>query len=138
MDAQDDTAKTTHSVMSLVCEGCRNGLFTLDSFRAAWNATGLYGGFSYTTTWDGIVDSAALGCAWCRVIQESRDSSTPERWCNVIVRFSERNSSSCTPEGVAHLRLTINRIPISSFFIYTEKGRSYIGICDPVHATYDM
>lgn len=122
--------------MSLLCERCRNQVFTLDSFRAAWNATGLYGGFSYTTTWSDILNAAELGCGWCRVLQDNGDNSQHQVFCTVIISFSEKNSSGCTPEGVAHLRLIINRFQICSFWIYTEAGKSIV-CYGSVHAPYD-
>lgn len=136
MNEQVNANGTARPPTSLVCERCRNEVFTLDSFRAAWSATGLYGGYSYTTTWNDVVRAAGLGCGWCRVLQGSGENSQRELFCNVIMSFSERNSSGCTPEGVAHLRLIINQLHICSFFIYTEAGK-FIDCCNPFHAAYN-
>jgi len=136
MNKQANSNETARPAMSLICERCCNEVFTLDSFRAAWGATGLYDGFSYTTTWSDVIHAAGLGCGWCRIIQENGEKSRCEVLCNVTMSFSEKNSSGCTPKGVAYMRLIINKLHICSFFIYTEAGKSF-DYCNHVHAAND-
>jgi hypothetical protein len=125
MDAADSNGRSTDPIRSWVCERCWNGLFAFDSFQAAWCATTLSNGSSYTTTWSEVDTSAGRGCRWCRILQQNRDCSSDTGGFRVTVGFSRRNEHGCTPKDLEKLRIAINHVPKAVFYVYTGGGEYY-------------
>ena len=117
---------STDSICGLICERCWNGPFAFDSFQVAWRATTLYDGFSYTSTWKEVEESAIRGCKWCCILQDSKDGLTDGSRLRVTVGFSRKNKHGCTPKNVETLRLSINGVPKCSYYVYTESGKQFM------------
>ncbi|KDR79936.1 hypothetical protein GALMADRAFT_136513 [Galerina marginata CBS 339.88] len=108
---------------SLVCEACRNGLFSFVPFQIALASRTLYDGFSYSTAWKDVQKSALGGCKWCMLLLSVKDETMPGDKVRVTVGFrmqSEMHTGTML-EDRKTLRLGINGRPNCVFYTYTTE-----------------
>jgi hypothetical protein len=70
-DMENQTGENSSiCIESLVCEACWSVPFAFGCFQQAIvrNPEDFSGGFSYTTTWEKIQNSADEGCNWCNLL----------------------------------------------------------------------
>ncbi|KAK7032366.1 hypothetical protein VNI00_013114 [Paramarasmius palmivorus] len=103
-----------------VCHTCRNGgIFTQKNFQEAWSSRG----FSYITTLNQIQESTDKEqCRWCmKVLLPAVKNLNKERIVKVTITFRSTSAHDvATPKGVLTLRLGINDIPHSVYYVYTD------------------
>lgn len=70
MENQTGENSSSIRIESLVCKACWSGPFAFECFQQATvrNPEDFSGGFSYTTTWGKIQNSADEGCNWCKLL----------------------------------------------------------------------
>ncbi|KDQ18294.1 hypothetical protein BOTBODRAFT_154187 [Botryobasidium botryosum FD-172 SS1] len=121
---------------SLVCQACWVGLFASDSFQEAWSSVGLNSGFSYTTTWSHVQISADQDCNWCKLLLSIRGETMQQNSLRVTVGFRHTsNRDTSTPTGVQTLKISINNMPKSNYFVYATSDNlsaTYIVARSPV------
>jgi hypothetical protein len=127
-------------VRSFVCDQCWNTLFAFDAFQRAWKAEGSsdgrHGGFTYSTTWRQLLQSAGTDCSWCKLLvaeipgyvlfMTGNASPSPEDVFKVKVRFkpSKYGSSLETPVGRNTIILEINESYSQPYEVHTAPGTS--------------
>lgn len=114
-------------IESLVCEACWSGPFAFEWLQQATvrNPEDFSGGFSYTTTWGKIQNSADEGCNWCNLLAfvkrtRARTDTASELLKDVVeVRLCVEVVSV---EDKGLLRVFINSVPFGAFYIYADHG----------------
>ncbi|KAF9254596.1 HET-domain-containing protein [Marasmius fiardii PR-910] len=98
------------------------GPFTSASFQVAWDAQTSYRDYSYSTTWNQIQTSAEWGCHWCKILLSSKpEASMQQDAVRLGVEFRiSSGSNGETPRGLQNLRLVVNGMPHSVYYVYTQ------------------
>ncbi|KAF9483608.1 HET-domain-containing protein [Pholiota conissans] len=117
-----DTNPNDNKPIELVCEACRNCLFSFIPFQKALASQRLLDGFSYSTTWEDVQRSASSECTWCALLLSIKDNTMPGHKVKVTVGFRMQSNShhpGTMLKGRKTLRLGINGQPHSTFYTYT-------------------
>lgn len=133
MENQSDKNRSL-CIESLVCEACSSGPFAFGSFQQTIirDPQDSSGGFSYTTTWEKIQNSADGGCNWCKLLAfanrtRPRIDTASELLAEELVEVRFRVEAMWTGYGNA-LQLFINSVSLGAFDIYADHG-TYLVQC---------
>ena len=124
------------SPLSSLCSSCRTGPFSFENFRQAiqedYEESTTSTGHSYMTTWTQISQTIQDGsCAWCTIIQRTRDGLPTDRFPsvnenNVEVKFRilKKMGWNRSDSDFCYLQICLNGFKEATYLAY--EGRCFL------------